>query len=279
VQAAVLEPVRETRQEPAVREQPATQKVPPAAARQEPAPQTLRREPAAPQKPPPAVKTAQPRAPRQEPVAQPTSQARTLPPERTPQGTRQLLPAEPQGTEAPSAPRESTPYVPQTFSQPLPEQGPVQAAAVEPQQPSSVLDTGALDRTLERAPPVEAGAAGVAAAADSRGGRSGPRAAPAASSQGGFEIAWDNPEQGREALYTPEPLLPDEAKQGQELRVQVSFRLTPQGLVTGVEVKRSSGYPAVDAAVQEAFRRWRFTPVPDGAPEVRGETTYRIMPR
>jgi len=40
----------------------------------------------------------------------------------------------------------------------------------------------------------------------------------------------------------------------------------------------SSGYPEVDAAVENALRRWKFKPVA-GTRSVSGRVSYRIEPR
>jgi TonB family protein len=60
--------------------------------------------------------------------------------------------------------------------------------------------------------------------------------------------------------------------------VVISFVLTPDGILTGFKVKKSSGYPEVDAAVVDALRRWRF-PAVIGTENVSGEITYYISPR
>jgi TonB family protein len=68
------------------------------------------------------------------------------------------------------------------------------------------------------------------------------------------------------------------SEQGLRLQVGISFDLGPSGYLSNVSVLRSSGYPEVDNAVVTALRSWRFSVSP-GAGNVRGEVTYRIIPR
>ncbi len=44
------------------------------------------------------------------------------------------------------------------------------------------------------------------------------------------------------------------------LEAVVGFVLEPTGLVSSVEIRRSSGFPEVDSAFLEAVRRYRFEP-------------------
>jgi len=275
--APVLERQQERQPQPEVQPQPRTEPQ----SQPRPAPATRREEPAVPSQPrtqapaAPAQRAKTPTgpqtAPRVEPQPVPQPAARTEP-ERPPQGSRQIVPAEPLGTLPPVAPEESTPYQPQTFSQPLTEQGPVQAAPSQEQSPR--LDTSRLDSAIaqsdtDRPPAAQAGPSG------SSTGRTGT----AQTSIEGFQIEWQDPSQGRQVMQSDQPSIPAwVSEQGLRLQVAISFDLGPSGYLSNIRVARSSGYPDVDSAVMAALRRWRFSASP-GAGNVRGEVTYRIIPR
>jgi TonB family protein len=247
----------------------------PATRRQEPAPQAevqvpARTSPAQPQQP--RVQSGPQTAPRTEPQPAPQPAARAEP-DRSPQGTRQVVPAEPLGTLPPVAPEEDIPYQPQTFSQPLADEGPVRAAPSRPQEQSPRLDTSRLDSAIGKSdsgvPAPPAGSSGIS---------TGP-SGTASTSIGDFEIQWQDPRQGREVRARQDPSIPDwVSEQGLRLQVAVSFDLGSSGYLSNIRVSRSCGYPEVDSAVVAALRSWRFTASP-GAPNVRGEVTYRIIPR
>jgi TonB family protein len=94
----------------------------------------------------------------------------------------------------------------------------------------------------------------------------------------GTTIKWED-NQDRPPLYRPKPDIPDwVSREGLHLTVVISFVLTPDGILSGFKVKKSSGYTDVDEAVVDALRRWRF-PAVAGTGNVSGEITYYISPR
>ena len=66
---------------------------------------------------------------------------------------------------------------------------------------------------------------------------------------------------------------------GLRLSLEISFVLTPQGVLHSVQKVKSSGYSDVDSAVLDAVRRWKFRPAPAGAGTVQGIVSYLIVPR
>jgi TonB family protein len=94
----------------------------------------------------------------------------------------------------------------------------------------------------------------------------------------GTTIKWED-NQDRPPLYRAKPDIPDwVSREGLHLTVVISFVLNPDGILTGFKVKKSSGYPEVDAAVVDALRRWKF-PAVAGTKNVSGEITYYISPK
>jgi TonB family protein len=75
----------------------------------------------------------------------------------------------------------------------------------------------------------------------------------------GPEITWEEPGQARNWISRPEPDIPSwVSEQGVQLKVIVSFVVTPEGSLMNVTIERSSGYTDVDNAIKTAVRRWRF---------------------
>jgi TonB family protein len=66
---------------------------------------------------------------------------------------------------------------------------------------------------------------------------------------------------------------------GLRLTQEISFVLTPQGLLHSVRTVKSSGYSDVDSAVLDAVRGWKFKPAPASAGNVQGTVSYLIVPR
>ena len=258
----VLERVEERQAQAAAqaRAQPVPEATAPAAPRVEPRPQ------------PQAQPAPQQPAPQQPAPAQAVTQ-----PERPPQGTRQVVPAEPLGTLPPVAPEDTTPYAPQTFTQPLADQGPIRAApadAAAAQQQAPPLDTSRLDSAIGQP---DAGASSAVPAGPSGVASGTPGTSPGTVE--GFQIEWQNPSEGRQVVQSAQPEIPAwVSREGLRLRVAVSFVLQPSGYLRDIRIAASSGYSDVDTAVVSALRRWRFSASP-GAPDVRGEVTYRIIPR
>jgi TonB family protein len=270
-ESPVLERVQEPQAQPRV--EPAPQ---PAAQTEQPRTQAATRveqpsaavQPQAQPRTTPAPAQPQPRTETQ-PAPQPGTRTEPL---RQPQGSRQVVPAEPLGTLPPVASEETTPYQPQTFSQPLQEQGPILAAPSREQ--ASRLDTSRLDSAIAQA---DTGGT-VVPQTGPNGASTGPAGA-AQTSVEGFQIEWQNPSEGRLVLQSGQPEIPGwVSEQGLRLQVAVSFVLKPSGYLSDIRIARSSGYSDVDTAVVSALRRFRFSASP-GAPDVHGEVTYRIIPR
>jgi TonB family protein len=77
----------------------------------------------------------------------------------------------------------------------------------------------------------------------------------------------------------PKPVIPKWVSEaGLRLTVEFDFILTPQGVLNGVRLRKSSGYSDVDSAVWEALLRWKFKPV-GSRDEVKGRVGYLILPR
>ncbi len=61
--------------------------------------------------------------------------------------------------------------------------------------------------------------------------------------------------------FNPKPSYPPEARRlRQEGQVLLDVEVSADGRATSVSVRRSSGFPLLDAAAQEAVRRWTFDP-------------------
>ncbi len=72
----------------------------------------------------------------------------------------------------------------------------------------------------------------------------------------------DNPARNRPPAY-PEAA----ARQGQYGTVSVVVHVGTAGVADGVDIERSSGYPLLDRAAEEAVRKWTFAPATkDGLP-------------
>jgi periplasmic protein TonB len=101
-----------------------------------------------------------------------------------------------------------------------------------------------------------------------------------ASSAGSPLITWANAGQQRKLLSpAPPPDIPQWVKkEGIDLKVIVTFDVTPEGQTTGVFTAQSSGYPDVDAAVLDSVRKMKFNPA-QGAGISRGTVNYIIRTR
>jgi periplasmic protein TonB len=93
-------------------------------------------------------------------------------------------------------------------------------------------------------------------------------------------ITWASAGPQRRLLSpAPPPDIPQWVKrEGIDLKVKVTFDVTPEGQTTGVFTAQSSGYPDVDAAVLDSVRKMKFNPAP-GAGISRGTVTYNIQTR
>jgi TonB family protein len=172
----------------------------------------------------------------------------------------------------------------------LPPSGAASAGAVSPQGPPlRAVAPGAggkgpavpleeVDRALA------SGAARQGAAGAAGGAQAGSPGASGAgqgdTSREGISIAFADPARGREPSYTPLPVIPKWVSEaGLRLSLEISFVLTPQGVLHSVQKVKSSGYSDVDSAVLDAVRRWKFRPAPAGAGTVQGIVSYLIVPR
>ena len=65
-----------------------------------------------------------------------------------------------------------------------------------------------------------------------------------------------------------EPIYPDEAvRHGEQGAVILLVQVSPEGLASGVDIARSSGFNSLDRAARDAVTTWRFVPaVRDGQP-------------
>ncbi|MBA7639490.1 hypothetical protein ES703_47148 [subsurface metagenome] len=95
-------------------------------------------------------------------------------------------------------------------------------------------------------------------------------------------IVWDDASSKRILTSSgsqPEIEIPYWVKrEGLDLRVGISFAVTPEGHTTPVEIRISSGYSDVDTAILDAVRKMTFNPDP-GSKIVTGTITYIISPK
>ncbi len=147
---------------------------------------------------------------------------------------------------------------------------------------SGTLNLGKLDTAIAGSGTSGRGTGAAASGGTTSGGggtsTSGGGGGGAAVAGGGYRVLWDQPDtgKGRTVVKTVDPKLPASVgKEGLTLRVQVSFVLGPDGLLSNVKVDLSSGYGAVDSAVVDAIRQWRFTAAP-GSASITGLIPYII---
>jgi TonB family protein len=137
-----------------------------------------------------------------------------------------------------------------------------------------------LDRALASGSATRAGGgtgAGPAAGGAPGGAQSG--AGQGAVSQEGISIVFDDPTLGREPTSTPPPKIPKWVSEaGLRLTQEISFVLTPQGVLHSVRTVKSSGHSDVDTAVLAAVRGWKFKPAPASAGNIQGTVVYSIVP-
>ena len=66
-------------------------------------------------------------------------------------------------------------------------------------------------------------------------------------------------------LQNPAPAYPALSRRmGEEGKVILRVRVSPDGRPEQIELKTGSGSPRLDQAAQEAVRRWKFTPARRG---------------
>jgi protein TonB len=79
-------------------------------------------------------------------------------------------------------------------------------------------------------------------------------------------------------VHNREPIYPDEAvRHGEQGAVILVIQVSPDGLASGVDIARSSGFNSLDRAARDAVATWRFVPaVRDGQP-VASSMSMRIV--
>ena len=66
-------------------------------------------------------------------------------------------------------------------------------------------------------------------------------------------------------LHNPKPVYPPMSRRfGEEGKVMLKVRVTPQGTAEQVDIQTGSGYSRLDSAAREAVQRWRFVPARRG---------------
>ncbi|MEB3299047.1 MAG: TonB family protein [Candidatus Sericytochromatia bacterium] len=154
-----------------------------------------------------------------------------------------------------------------------------EVAKAEPAPPDAL----ALARELERRRQAQASAlGGESEPGGGPAGAAGQDASPAGAPGGAVSTGTGNQGNlaGRRILARPEPEYPHEARARlAEGSVRAVIRVAPTGEVLSVRLQRSSGDEALDAAALTAFRRWRFSPLPEGSPEQEGLVSARFQLR
>jgi protein TonB len=79
-------------------------------------------------------------------------------------------------------------------------------------------------------------------------------------------------------FHNQEPAYPPEAvRRAQQGAVILLIHVSPEGLASGVDVFRSSGFSLLDRAARDAVERWHFLPaVKDGVP-IPFDMTLRVV--
>lgn len=107
--------------------------------------------------------------------------------------------------------------------------------------------------------PVLAAAPGAAASSDFAVAEA-PRPAPAAAPMVHTTARFD-----ADYLHNPKPVYPPMSRRfGEEGKVLLKVRVTPQGTAEQVDIQTGSGYSRLDSAAREAVQRWRFVPARRG---------------
>ncbi len=151
--------------------------------------------------------------------------------------------------------------------------------AARPGSQASAVPLEKVDRALASGARQGGGAAGA------QGGTGTSAVAQSGAGQGaasreGISIIFDKPDLGRDPTYTPKPDIPKWVSDaGLRLTLDISFELTPQGVLDKVKIVKSCGYNDVDWAVLVAVRRWKFKAAPDSAGNLQGKVGYLILPR
>jgi protein TonB len=200
----------------------------------------------------PAPLPRPPEAARPEPPPAPSREARTPPPrpptapEPTPKASAPVREPQPPApaapvpaAEAPLAPSPRPPLSPAAPADPPPQPGgarPALAAAAD------APATAAAPTGTTLASPAAAGPIGQAAAAQDAPRRVGPR----------VDASWTG--------NTPPPYPALSRRMGEQGEVRLDVHVGADGAVLDVQVRASSGSPALDRAAIDTVRRWRFRP-------------------
>ena len=255
-------------------ETPATVQVvmtPPAATPRPPPPPDTPRAPEATPKPPspstPPPETPAPPKPAQAAEAAPKAPPATPPKPETPPQTPQTAAAAPQAppTTAPQSKTPPTPETPQaTESTPEPPPAPPRTAEAAPEVPPPAPTTSKARQPRTEAPPVPAPAAPKATDDKLAFDFSGVEGEGNAFMTGSFVV----PPSPDVKYHNRKPYYPEEAAlRGEQGAVVMTIHVTPDGLVSSVDIVESSGHPALDRAARDAVLTWHFLPsVKDGQP-------------
>lgn len=88
----------------------------------------------------------------------------------------------------------------------------------------------------------------------------------------------DTPAMGIAATHTipPYPML--ERRLGEQGTVTLRLMISPQGVITGAEVVKSSGYPGLDqGAITWVMAHWKYKPAVQNGSPVASQTTAAVM--
>lgn len=168
------------------------------------------------------------------------------------------------GASATTVPAGPAPNIPAAVGTPAQGSSSGAASSAPPARGEGVL---VADRTKQPAGgSLDLGALDKALAGTKTGGQgSGQQGAKPQTAQtlriGEPQIKWEKPDAAlnRKPLYKLDPKLPEwVAASGLTFRLTISFTVSSDGIVSVPKIEITSGYADVDAAILEAFRRWRF---------------------
>ncbi|MBS1144123.1 MAG: energy transducer TonB [Proteobacteria bacterium] len=92
-----------------------------------------------------------------------------------------------------------------------------------------------------------------------------PAAAQAAAPPSAAAVAVTAPRFNAAYLHNPEPKYPSISRRmGEEGKVLLKVRVTPDGLAAAVSIDKSSGYERLDESARDTVTRWRFVPARRG---------------
>jgi protein TonB len=79
-------------------------------------------------------------------------------------------------------------------------------------------------------------------------------------------------------LSNPKPVYPFASRRlGEEGKVLLRVKVSPDGTALSVEIKQSSGFPRLDDAARDAVVRWRFVPARRGDEAIESWVTVPIV--